>query len=160
MSQGTTTGSIAIVPSIDTIPTNGSANPVSSNGVFDALETKLTKNTWIDYSATSTTVGWSSFTTKEIWILIIGDTLFCQFSLVGTSNSTTTSFTINNNNPNSSIINVNTYVTNAGATQTGPGRIAILNGSNVVVCTTNAQGTLYSATGNKQAIGQFTLKIV
>ncbi len=40
MSQGTTKGSIAIVPTIDAIPTDGSSNPVSSNGVFDALALK------------------------------------------------------------------------------------------------------------------------
>ena len=38
MSQGTT-GNIAIVQS-DAVPTNGSSNPVSSNGVFDALALK------------------------------------------------------------------------------------------------------------------------
>jgi hypothetical protein len=41
MAQGTTRGSIAIIPSIDAIPIDGSANPVSSNGVFDALATKF-----------------------------------------------------------------------------------------------------------------------
>ena len=40
MSQGTTKGNIAIVPPIDAVPTDGSANPVSSNGVFDALALK------------------------------------------------------------------------------------------------------------------------
>lgn len=159
MSQGTTTGSIAIVPSIDAIPTNGSENPVSSNGVFDALETKLTKNTWIDYSATSTIVGWSSFITKEIFILIVGDILFCQFLLNGTSNSTTTSFTINYNNPSTNLASTNNYVVNAGTPTATPGRIAISNGSNVVTLTVNGSGGLYSATGNKQAIGQFFMKI-
>ena len=159
MAQGTTTGSIAIVPSIDAIPTNGSENPVSSNGVFDALETKITENAWIDYSATSTIVGWSSFTIKEIWILIVGDILFCQFLLNGTSNSTTTSFTINNNNPNATLINVNTYAVNNGATQLGPGRIAILSGSNVVTLSRLADSTAYGAIGNKQAIGQFFMKL-
>jgi hypothetical protein len=40
MSQGTTRGSTVIVPQVDTTPTEGSSNPVSSNGVFDALSLK------------------------------------------------------------------------------------------------------------------------
>lgn len=160
MAQGTTTGSIAIVPSIDAIPTNGSENPVSSNGVFGALETKITENAWIDYSATSTIVGWSSFTVKEIWILIIGDTLFCQFYLNGTSNSTTTSFTINNNNPNFTFINVGAYALDAGVSQTTSGRLVINNASNNVVCTKNGGGIAFTATGTKTIAGQFIMKIV
>jgi hypothetical protein len=40
MSQGTTRGSTVIVPQVDATPTDGSSNAVSSNGVFDALQTK------------------------------------------------------------------------------------------------------------------------
>ena len=152
---------------------NGKQNVVSGvsdteigylDGVTSAIQTqinnKLTKNNWTDYSATSTIVGWSSFTTKEIWILIIGDTLFCQFYLSGTSNSTTTSFTINNNNPNFTFINVGAYALDAGVSQTTSGRLVINNGSNNVICTRNGGGVAFTGTGTKTIGGQFTIKIV
>jgi hypothetical protein len=142
------------------LPTASATNRGAlSSTDWSTFNNKLTKNNWIDYSATSTIVGWSSFTIKEIWILIVGDILFCQFLLNGTSNSTTTSFTINNNNPNATLINVNTYAVNNGATQIGPGRIAIQNGSNVVTLARLADSAAYSAIGNKQAIGQFFMKL-
>ena len=40
MSQGSTTGTVSIIQVIDAIPTDGSNNPVSSNGTFDALALK------------------------------------------------------------------------------------------------------------------------
>jgi hypothetical protein len=49
---------------------------------------------WTDYSATSTIVGWSSFTTKKIYVKKIGKIVFCAFSIGGTSNSTSASFTV------------------------------------------------------------------
>jgi hypothetical protein len=52
---------------------------------------------WIDYSATSTIVGWSSFITKILQYKIIGKQVFCHFAFSGTSNSSTTSFTLPNN---------------------------------------------------------------
>lgn len=47
-----------------------------------------------DYSATSTIVGWSSFTTKEISTKKIGTNVFVQFRIAGTSNSAAATFTL------------------------------------------------------------------
>ena len=44
-------------------------------------------NNWVDYSATSTIVGWSSFTTKIIKYRVVGKQVFVIFDLEGTSNS-------------------------------------------------------------------------
>lgn len=52
--------------------------------------------TWTDYSATSTIVGWSSYTTKLIYYKTVGNIVFVSFNLQGTSNSGTTSFTVAN----------------------------------------------------------------
>jgi hypothetical protein len=47
-----------------------------------------------DYSATSTIVGWSSYDTKKIFYKKVGKLVFCQFSLRGTSDADTASFTL------------------------------------------------------------------
>jgi hypothetical protein len=50
---------LADIPTIDATPTDGSANAVSSNGVFDALATKVEKNTAIT-GATKTKITYDS----------------------------------------------------------------------------------------------------
>lgn len=49
---------------------------------------------WIDYSSSSTVVGWSSFSTKQIIYMKIGKIVFVLFVLIGDSNSTSCSFTL------------------------------------------------------------------
>lgn len=48
----------------------------------------------IDYSGTSTFVGWSAYTTKHLRYFLKGRNLRFFFAINGTSNSTTTSFTL------------------------------------------------------------------
>ncbi len=47
-----------------------------------------------DYSGTSTIVGWSGYTTKEIWYSKVGKKVFVWFDITGTSDATTASFTL------------------------------------------------------------------
>jgi len=74
-------------------------------GVTSAIQTqinsKLTSPTFVDYSVTSTVVGWSGFTQKFIRYTVIGKLLVVEYFITGTSNSTTTSFTIGINSLNS-----------------------------------------------------------
>jgi hypothetical protein len=67
-------------------------------GVTSAVQTqidgKLTSPTFIDYSATSTVVGWTTFTQKTIRYSVIGKLLIVEYFISGTSNATTTSFTL------------------------------------------------------------------
>ena len=59
---------------VDSVPTDGSANPVASNGVFDALTDKVTKNstitgatkTKITYDSKGLVTGGSDATTADI----------------------------------------------------------------------------------------------
>lgn len=48
---------------------------------------------WANYGAVSTVVGWTSTTTKNIYIKKIGKTVFVAVEIVGTSNSTSVTFT-------------------------------------------------------------------
>lgn len=50
--------------------------------------------TWVDYSATSTIVGWSSFTTKIIKYLVSGKQVFYIVNISGTSTNSSVSFTL------------------------------------------------------------------
>jgi len=49
---------------------------------------------WADYFATSTVVGWASFTKQNIFVKKIGKMVYVAYHLEGTSNSATTTFTL------------------------------------------------------------------
>lgn len=111
---------------------------------------------WTDYSATSTIVGWSSFTAKIIRYRIIGKQMFIYFNISGTSNSTATTFTLPNNS-----INANTFFCLAvdnGATS-GAGYSFATNASNLIDLRKTATGGTWTASGTKQAFGQFFIEI-
>ena len=112
---------------------------------------------WVDYSASSTIVGWSSFTSKIIRYRIIGKQMFVQFSLSGTSNSTSVTFTLPDN-----CVNITGALTH----------FATNNGVAVGVCHGTPSGnsnliTLYASTitaswtssGTKSTRGQFFIEI-
>jgi hypothetical protein len=62
-----------------------------------SILTKLGASNWIDYSSLSTIVGWSSFTTTNIFYKYLSnDLIMVIFSISGTSNSTALTFTIPN----------------------------------------------------------------
>lgn len=69
------------------------------NGVTSSIQTqidsKVAKTNWIDYSATSTIVGWSSYTTKKLqYKLIDSNLMVVQFNIEGTGSGTSTTFTL------------------------------------------------------------------
>jgi len=49
---------------------------------------------WTDYFSTSTKTGWADTPTGNIWYKVIGDIVYVNFYVTGTSNSTGTGFTI------------------------------------------------------------------
>lgn len=114
---------------------------------------------WVDYSATSTIVGWSSFTSKVIRYRIIGKQLFCCYYLAGTSNSTASSFTLPNNCVNISEVNTfHRYFNNGAAGTTLPTSI-ITSASNVVNLYTTFGGGGWTAAGTKIIIGEIFYEI-
>ena len=54
----------------------------------------ITHNMWYDYSDTSKIVGWSAYTRKGIFINYRENTIHVVVSIQGTSNSTSTTFTL------------------------------------------------------------------
>lgn len=110
---------------------------------------------WTDYSATSTIVGWSSFTTKTIRYKIIGKQMFISIQLSGTSNSASTSFTLPQQNKNT-YVDAPNYSVNNGISVVSYFDVAI--NSSTVTCL-NGFSTTWTASGTKQVFGQFFIEI-
>ena len=109
---------------------------------------------WTDYSATSTIVGWVSFTTKVIMYKKIGKLVFVQYNLIGTSNSTSTSFTVPTNN-DSYVLYSNSGVAGDNGGARVAGMVYMASGTNVVGLYDTVDGTSWTASGAKTAQGQF-----
>ncbi len=110
---------------------------------------------WADYSATSTIVGWSSFTTKSIYYKKVGKLVFVTFNLQGASNSVNTTFTL----PYSANSGVATQFT-ARCTDNSVGQtnaaLGVLNASSsTVTMYKDLTANTWTAGNNKSVIGEF-----
>jgi len=113
-----------------------------------------------NYSGTSTVVGWSSLSAKDIFYWTVGDTVFVSFVLNGTSNSTSVTFTL----PYTSAANTgySTYFSVRGAdngvqlTTSCLGELP--NNSNTVTCYKNMASATWTASNSKYVMGHFSYK--
>jgi hypothetical protein len=114
---------------------------------------------WTDYSSTSTIVGWSSYTTQEIWYRVIGDFCFVRFLLNGTSDSTTTTFTLPYNN--SADLNVREIIriTDSGSAAVGMLQVNTSSGT-VTFYPDLSFSSTWTASGSKSVAGSFFYKMV
>lgn len=115
---------------------------------------------WVDYSATSTIVGWSSFTTKIIRYRIIGKQIFVQFQLDGTSNSTSLTFTLPLNVLTPMFNNcyaVDNGVANVGMCVNSSGGSNLITGYRFSTATSVT--STWTASGTKTYKGQFFIEI-
>ena len=121
---------------------------------------KVDKTEWIDYSAISTVVGWSSFTVKDIEYMISGNICNVRGLIAGTSNSTTTSFTLplNYTGTNSYGV-VSVSYANSGTNSTIPGIIRIISNTSEILFFRDGTLLNFSATGTKQINFNFSFKI-
>lgn len=108
---------------------------------------------WTEYSDTSTIVGWSSFTTKEIWYKKVGSIVYVKFHIIGTSNSTTTSFTLPHQHDGEMQIMVPHRVMDNGTWSIGFGFVN--NNQNVYEFKVDAGASAWTASGTKRVIGEF-----
>lgn len=115
---------------------------------------------WTDYSATSTIVGWVSFTTKALSYKKIGKTVFVSFNLVGTSNATSATFTV----PYASVNVTNLYhgtlllqAQDSGSTLTVITNVSLPPNSQIVTASSTAGITTggWTNSGTKQILGNF-----
>lgn len=109
---------------------------------------------WLDYSGTSTIVGWSSFTTQNIMCQQGYKHMRVVFHLEGPSNSTSTTFTICNSVSASSPVIIGwVKYTNNGVAGTTPAQLSMAAGSSTA--TIQILGVAWSGTGTKRAQGEF-----
>ncbi len=107
---------------------------------------------WTDYFATSTIVGWSS-KTGYIYTKKIGKTVFVQYQISGTSNSTSTTFTV----PYAGNANVGMslgYAVDNGGTAVA-GYITLPGGDSIVTLYSTVASGAWTASGTKNVQGAF-----
>ena len=112
---------------------------------------------WVDYSATSTIVGWSSRTTTQLSYRILGKQMFVMFSFIGTSNSTSVTFTLPNDSVGTNSWTTFGYAVNNGAA-TGAGLVQRTS-ANTIVCYRDSIGNTWTASGTKRISGEFFMEI-
>ena len=146
------------------ISTNGTnilnhlSNTSNPHSTTAAQVGAIVSNSWVDYSATSTLVGWSSTTVKEINYMQVGNMYFFQVYISGTSNSTTTTITLPINA--SSNFRQLSYGVNDGSPCIE--RFRMTSGSNVVTFDLfSAIGSVsnFAATGTKRRLRKILLKV-
>lgn len=113
--------------------------------------------TFTDYSTTSTIVGWSN-PTKTIRYAILGNLMIVQFSIVGTSDSTSTSFTLPSTANGTQAMSY-AVVRDNSTFQTYPGYASIAANASTVNIYKDGLGTGWTASGDKRVIGSFFIII-
>jgi len=110
----------------------------------------------INFSTASTIVGWSSYTTQVINYIATSNQVMVFFDLNGTSNSTSTTFTI----PFESALSINLFSfdflgINNGITPSTPGRANIPAGTSTIDFRRDGTGTAWTNSGTKRIVGKF-----
>jgi hypothetical protein len=132
----------------------------TTSSIQTQLNGKLASNSWIDISLTSTIVGWSSFTLRDIQYLIIGNICHVRGIISGTSNSTTTSFTMPFNYTGASSFGLlGSSCIDVGAALPSGGLIRILSNTNNILLFRDGNLLNFTATGTKQVNFSFSFKI-
>lgn len=110
----------------------------------------------VDYSATSSVAGWSSFTVKQIYYRRLGHLVFVQFYIQGTSSGPGATFTLPVNTAAApSSITFWVRVADNGAYPGAPG-IGTINASSgtVAIYKDQAAGS-FTTSGLKEVSGEF-----
>lgn len=125
-------------------------------GANDEWLKLFTTVAWTSYSASSTVNGFSGTPTVVLYYKKIGNLVFIQFDISGTSNATGFTFTI----PYTcnALAGLNTswgYGVDNGTVLTTPGVITLAANGTTVNIYKNSAGGAWTNSGAKQAIGQF-----
>ncbi len=133
----------------------GASKELVSKSVADT-QTALAipaEGAWVNYTSTSTVVGWSSWSVKAIYYKQIGKLVFLTFALWGTSDSATTTFSLPSTPVAGSGYWVPIMCLDVGAALTG--RMNLTDASATVVFYKNLSGDAFTNSGSKGVWGQF-----
>ena len=129
-----------------------------ANTAEDVLIAALpAETTWTEYYASSTVTGWSGVPSpKLIYYKKIGKIVFVQFDISGTSNSTSTSFTVPFTSSNTAEVHAAGRVQDNTGTFVA-GLIYLPANSDLVSLTADMSGSggSWTASGTKAVHGQF-----
>ena len=131
-----------------------------ANGLYGGDLPNQINTPWIDFSEQSTIVGWSVYTIKRIRYKVVGNIVYIMYAIEGTSNSTSTSFTLPIISKNASIVFM-TYAADNGVAQIALGSSSGSVNSIIFQRYTaiNAATATWTASGSKQIVGQFFYEI-
>jgi hypothetical protein len=105
---------------------------------------------FVDISGTSTIVGWASFTTKQLQERVKGEILNITCIISGTSNSTSTTFTLSANATSKVTAQYSAVkFTNNGAASATFGLAEIVGGTNIITIYRTNTGASWSNSGTK-----------
>lgn len=138
----TTTGGVVSHTSLTNIGTNTHAQ-------IDTFIGNTT--TWVDYSTSSTIVGWSSRSTTYLKYILIGKLAIISVKLIGTSNSVSVSFTM----PFTFAVDIDEAVgisIDNGVTMTSPTYAAGNPGGNTITLYKDFTTANWTATGTKSCM--------
>jgi hypothetical protein len=113
---------------------------------------------WTAYHDSSSITGWSSYSTKEIWYKKVGELVFVWFDLNGTSNSTSTSFTLPHSNNSDVLLSSFLVAQNNGSWSAS--WCSMSTSSSTVTCYPSVGGgsTSWTSSGSKTARGHFVFE--
>lgn len=155
ITTGTITNLTAGTATITTLSA-GTTNISALTAGSITLTGDIYNTAWTDYGATSTIVGWTSFTYKIIEYKVIGKLVFVSFRIYGVSNSTISTITLPYPTASNYVVPFVLGITlDNGTSAATPGR-GILNatGSTITFYKDTAT-TLWTDSGNKLVSGQF-----
>jgi hypothetical protein len=154
------TAVITLPSATATLATLGANTFVGNQAITGTLSaTDIYTVAWTDYTATSTIVGWASFSgSKRIAYLQLGKLVFVQYDIGGVSNSTSITFTLPLAGANTAAITYGaspSWSQDNGVAGTNPARLYMSGGTSTVNILKELSGTAWTASGNKTVVGQF-----
>ena len=108
---------------------------------------------WTNYFGSSTIVGWSSYTTSNLYVKKVGNLVYVNFNISGVSDLATTTFTLADTGATGSMISKPIRVRNSGTFQITPGYLKFA-GSTVTLYL-NMNSGAFANTGTKTIQGSF-----
>jgi len=161
----------ALLPRLNTTQQNAISSPATGLIIWNTDSLTLCQYTgvswrrignaaWVDYSGTSTVVGWSSFTTKNIRYSVSGKQCTVNYYIEGTSDATSITFTLPFAIGASGVTPLQgiTFAINSGSSAIAQFSLV---GSTVTLNRFNAIGgtTGWTNSGTKRAAGTFVYEI-
>ena len=132
-----------------------STKKIRTDDFFAGIKSSLS-----NYSGTSTIVGWSSLTTRDIVYWEVGDTVFVNFAINGVSDDTVATFTLPYSSANAAgnIVYFPIRAANNGAQLVTSGMGELVADSATVTCYLNWASAAWISSNAKYVMGQFFYK--